>query len=431
MTPRAVARSLVVGLALFAGSAAIADQDSLKFRGVGDTRKSLDALQLKPFSADNWSHLKDWSGEFKPDAAAGKVVMIVTWAAWRTQSHPAMRTAQSIATQFKDKDLVVVAVHNPRGFDQAASSAKDLGVTFPFASDPDGKFRAAIKADADPNVYFIDRAGQLRFAQVEPASAEAAATMLLAETSDQAKGILGDMAARKAAADKERFRTGDASALSFKPAPPIEFQQPDDEAYKAAKWPYLVGKIEEDSILNRVYDKPPKLILSEENWFPSKPNWSGRLLVVYIVDPLDTNDLNILPTMNAFAVRHQKDVVVAGSTFKFGVNENPQGEELQKLIQRNTPAIQSIIAQNRLNHSMTAERARAEDTTGLFVRNNKGKAGDAFAVIVSTDMIIRWVGNPYDKELVSQAIEKLLAVDPGVAARRKAEANPAAAKPKD
>ena len=433
MNVRNVASTFVASLALFVGAAgASADQSALKFRGVGDTRKSLDALQLKPFDSALWSNLKDWSGEFKPEGAGGKVVMIVTWASWRTQSHAAMRTAEQIAASHKDKDLVVIGVHNPRGFEQAAANAKELGVTFPFAADPEGKFRAGIKADADPNVYFIDRAGQLRFAQVEPASAAAAADMLLAETADQAKNINSDIAARQAAAEREKFRTGDASSTAFKAPPHVEFQQPDDEAYKSVKWPYLVGKIEEDKILDKIYNTPPKLLINEENWLPSKPDWSGRLLMVYVVDPLDSVMVNIIPVMNAYAVRHQKDVVVAGATFKIGSSTNNlQGEELNKLIQRNTPAIQALIAAGRLNHSMSARPATVEDTENLFVRNTKGRANYAVAVIATTDLRVRWIGNPYDKELVNRAIEALLAVDPGIAARRKAELNPASAKPKD
>lgn len=428
----AAARTLTLALALACLAPIARADEPLKFRGVGDTRKALDAIQLKPFDQGLWSNLKEWNGEFKPEATSGKVVMIVTWASWRAPSHSAVRTAQAIATKFKDQDLFVVGVHNPRGFEQAASNAKDLGVTFPFAADPEGKFRAGIKADVDPNIYFIDRAGQLRFAQIDPVSAEAAAAMLLAESTEQAKGVLSDIASKNAAAQREKFRTGDASAISFKPPPHVEFQQPDDEAYKAIKWPYLVGKVEEDKILDKIYNTPPKLLVGDENWIPSKPDWSGRLLLMYAVDPIDNTMLNILPVMNSYAVRHQKDVVVAAGTFKIGASTNQlQGEELQKLIQRNTPAIQELVATGRVNHSMWAQPVRVEDTENLGVRNDKGRAGFAVAVIATTDLRVRWIGNPYDKELVNRAIEALLAIDPGVAARRKAEANPAASKPKD
>lgn len=409
-------------LALSAGTAIGAD-DGLRFRGLGATRQTLDAMQLKPFDAANWAHLKDWSTPFNPESAGGKVVVIVTWAAWRAPSHPAMKAAQRVLDANKDKDLIVVGVHNPRGFDQAKANAQTLGVTFPIAADPDGKFREAIKADADPNVYVLDRAGHVRYAQLEPSSLEAAVTGLLAETTEQAKNLPTELASKKQAEEAARWRTGDAKATAGAPAR-VEFELPDEDAYKRVKWPYQVGKVERDKILERISVTPPVVTLPEENWYPSKPDTHGRLVAMYITDPVDTALMNVVPVMNNISTRYWGEVVVVGQAAKVGeAVMNVSGEEEAKLTERNTAAIKTVLAQNRLNHPMQAAPFKGEQFEGdiPIFGLERGLRNAGVVMLLSTDNKVRWMGNPYSDEF-RRAIQQLLEIDPGVAARKKAEA---------
>lgn len=409
--------------AVFSSAIARGDDSDLKFRGVGTTRQSLDALQLKPFDTALWSKLKDWTPEFKPETAAGKPVLVVTWASWRATSHPAMRLAQAAHTKYADKGLIVLGVHNPRGFDAAGANAKDLGVTFPIASDPDGKFRTALKADADPNVYMIDRAGNLRFAQLDPASIEAAAAKLTAETAEQAGAIPTDLAKMHDAAERAKYKTDDLTVGRLDPAPKIEYVEPDEDTYKRVKWPYLVGKIEQDDITEKIQNTPPTLTIPEENWYPAKPDTAGKIRALYVVDPLDTDMLNVLPVMNKLAIKHQRDLVVMASTFKLGAGDTSLSSndgDKSKMVERNEPAVRAIIAANRINHAMCAEQAKISDLENVHIPF-QGRRKFAACLILSTDGKVRWVGNPYQVELFDRAVESLAAIDPGVAARRKAE----------
>ena len=180
-----------IGLGLFTHTPALgADEPVIGFRGAGKTREQLDAMQLKPFDQKLWANLSDWTGTApKPEDMNGKVVMIVTWASWYKLSAPAMRIAESLYEKNKDKGLVVVGVHNRRGAENAGESAKSLGITFPWALDKEDKFHGALHGDQDPNIYVIDRSGDLRYALIDVASMEPAISCL-AERNRRAGGQL-------------------------------------------------------------------------------------------------------------------------------------------------------------------------------------------------------------------------------------------------
>lgn len=414
-----------VGLAA-TGQVVLAQSEGLKMRGVGETREKLDALQYKAFDATLWSHLKDWTTEFRPESASDKVVMIVTWSKSRSQSHGAMKLAQDLSTKYADKGLVVVGVHNPNGSEHAAAHAKELGVKFPIAVDVAGKFRAGLRCDADPNVYFIDRAGQLRFAQVDPASAEAAVEKLLGEGAEQAKGALGEMHAKLKAEEEERFKTKEAKIVPLVQSH-VEFEVPGEDEYNAAKWPFLVGKIEYEPILEKLTAKAPKVTIPEDRWLPGKPDFNGRLIMIYVIDPTEVMDVNVLPIMNNHAIQHQRDMVVVGTCLKYGLQIAGGDDQLRKMAERNTPYVQQFIKQSRINHSMLPHDVGVEDLNEMFIpysgRSRTGRVNAGFCYILSTDLKIRWAGNPYAVDVVNHAVRSLADVDPGVKARRQAEAS--------
>src|SRR4029077_19044211 len=110
--------------------------------------------------------------------------------------------AEALNQKYKDKGLVVFAAHGHAGIEGAADNAKTLGVTFPFAEDKDGKFRAAMKGDQDPNVYFIDRSGALRYAQLDATSMEDAADPLVKETAEHPAAVPTSLGRKTAEPDR-------------------------------------------------------------------------------------------------------------------------------------------------------------------------------------------------------------------------------------
>jgi hypothetical protein len=413
-------------MALSATAPALAADPGINLRGGGKTRENLNALQLKPFDQSLWSHLSGWSNgpALKSEDTKGKVVLVVTWASWFRLSHPAMRQANEALTRFKDRGLIVVGVHNPKGGEGAAEHAKTLGLGFPVALDAEGKFRAGLKAEQDPNVYFIDRAGNLRFAQAEVGSLLAAAELLVSETPEQAAEVPTRLAADKARADAERWKTRDAQAKTTV-WPEVEYTAPEEEAYNRVKWPYMVGKVEYDAILNKTTNTPPKLILSEENWFPRRPKLDGKLLLVYFIDPQSDDLMRVIPAMNQLATRFSRDVVVMASMERLGIDTTNE-ENRKKVIERNQGMARTIFETRNVNHFLLTEPAKRETDGsnsgpgfGIFLDNGSVRNA-GLAIVACTDMRVRYVDNPYAATL-AVGIEHLIAVDPGVQARRKAE----------
>jgi hypothetical protein len=432
--------ALCVCASVLAGSAAIAapsaDDPQLGFRGAGATRAALDAMQLKPFDQSLWSNLSNFSGpEFKKDELNGKVVLIVTWANFYRISWGAMRTAESLYEKYKDKGLVVIGVHNPVSPAGAAEKAKELGVTFTLAEDKDGKFRAGLKADQDPNVYIIDRAGQMRFAQVETSSMDDGVEYLVKETAEHAADYPKMLEKRRAAAEADRWKTRDSTRGLVVNEPNVTFPEPDEEAYKNARWPYKVGKAEKDAITDKTKYEPPTIKdWPEEDWVPSAPKHAGRLLVVYFMDPKEVEMLEVIPTMNRLYDKYHRDAVVCASLFKEGVggigntgNTNNSGgdSDADKLKQRNKELMSTLLKTHPINHFMNptvlhAENFDANDENFQFLWSGK-REEFGICCILSTDMKIRWFGNAHDPSLPI-AIERIAAVDPAVLARRRAEA---------
>ncbi len=419
-------------LALGASSFALgADDPALKFRGAGQTRLQLDAMQLKPFDQSLWGNLSNWTGTPpKSDDLTGKVVLVVTWASWHKLSHPAMRTAEALYEKYKDKGLVVVGVHNPRGFEGAPENAKTLGITFPYAEDKDGKFRAGLKADQDPNIYFVDRSGNLRFAQVDATSMEDAAAHLVKETAEQAAEYPKLLAKRAVDDDKKRWLTQDASGPVPGEDVAVDFPEPDEDVYKKARWPYMVGKVEKDPIFDKIKHEAPKLLnWPEEEWVPATPKRAGKLIVVYLIDPKEVDMLNVIPSMNRLRDEYRRDVVVAGSLFKIGsgglsTDAGASAEEDDKLKQRNKDFIATILRTRSVNHFLNPAKLRGDNLElgggGMVPRLSPSREELGISIVLSSDLRIRWIGSPYDQDL-RVALDKLIAVDPGVKARRKAE----------
>jgi peroxiredoxin len=423
---------LAVGLAA-AASARPGPDDTIRLRGGGKTRDTLNAMHLKPFDQGLWGSLSDFSGgdPVSAEATQGKVVLVVTWASWLRTSHPAMRAAQEAFAKFKDQGLVVVGVHHPTQSETAPESAKSLGATFPVAADKNGKFRSALNAEQDPNIYFIDRAGNIRFAQAEVGSLMDAAALLIAETPETAKDLPTRLAADAKAAERDRWKTRDLSNDVLNTGPEVQFTEPDEEAYTKAKWPYLFGKIERDKILERIKNDAPKIAnWPDEDWVPAAPAGKGKIKVVYLFDPQDPPMLNIIPLMNRVADKYKKDAVIVGTMFKSGAGGIGQqnsggGDDEAKIKERNKEYLSKLIVGRTINHPLNPTMLKADNLElsdgSLLPRISRSNAEFGIAVILSTDMRIRWMGDPATSDL-GVAIEKIADADPGVQARRKAEA---------
>ncbi|HEX6812801.1 MAG TPA: redoxin domain-containing protein [Planctomycetota bacterium] len=86
-----------------------------------------------------------------------------------------------LAAKHKDQGLVVVGVHTTNRGDDMAAFVAEKGITYPVAIDVDDKTKTAFAVDSFPDYYLIDRAGNLRVADLANKAVDEAIAKLLAE----------------------------------------------------------------------------------------------------------------------------------------------------------------------------------------------------------------------------------------------------------
>jgi cytochrome c biogenesis protein CcmG, thiol:disulfide interchange protein DsbE len=387
---RPIARSLSVAavLALSSFSAAhsaLADDGAVKLQGKGPNRDALDAMTYKPFDAALWSKVTDWQGGNAPSAEStkGKPVLVVVWAAWYKTSHGALAEAQKLAD--KNKDLVVVGVHHAKGFDKAAEVLSTNKITFPVGHDATTAFFPAMHTPAaGPNFYIIDRAGNLRFADVEKSSVEDAVKIVVDESA-------ADAAKAQDRAKEAKKEGGDAPLGG----PEVKVRvTPDD--YKAVKWPAAnKGQLSAKNLQG----KPLPVKLGKEKWLGKEPDRDGRIIVIDFWATWCPPCKAAMPHLDELYKKYSKDVVVIGISDE----EDAKVKAFIKAAKHSYP--------------------QAVDPTGA-VKNALGVEGIPHVVVLSTDGVIRWQGNPYpgaDLEGLQNVVAKLIELDPGVKARRERE----------
>lgn len=404
----------------------------VKLEGSGERRKQLDEMHYTPFDHALWNDLSEWSGAAPTaESTKDKVVLIVTWSGWYKPTHAALRKAQSLHKRFADKGLVVVGVHNPQNLASGAPVAQQAGVEFAWAADASSKFRDALKVDQDPDFYVIDRAGNMRYADVDSDGVEPAVNQLLGETPEQAGGTLAAIKAREAAAQREALRFRDVQGR-VKPgdAPTEEFELPDADAYRQVRWPKLAKfgldfTSEIDALVERINKEGPQVTFPDDGWTGTPPNTKGKLIIVYVMDPMRRDMINIIRDMNRIQDIYVRDVVVIGSIGRYD-NQQQQPQELDPLeqadLEQRIATIVASIKRNReANHPIMVGRVQSEAFNNGAIPIFRPVGEEMAATfIMSTDNAMRYLGHP-NTDNYHAMVRNLIDLDPGVQARRKAE----------
>jgi thiol-disulfide isomerase/thioredoxin len=381
--------ALLASILLCAASHALAGEPEIRLEGTGEARAKLDAMSFKPFDAALLGKLTDWTGgdALTPEALSGKVVMFVTFSSWYKTSHDALRTAQSLHAKFAEKGLIVVGVHHKEGFPKAADLAKAQSVEFRYALDKTGEFRKSLGSTQDPDFYFVDRAGRLRFADVETSSVEAAAQMLVDETAEKAAAAAPS--AKPADAAKAEAPAGDAAPT---PAAAGNYKQPAADAYKAAKWPKFnpAGELAAKDFQGKPLPKP----LGKEKYLDKAPDRAGKVTVIDFWATWCGPCRMAMPKLDDLQKKHKADLVV------IGISDEPESK------------VKTFLKQNPHSYPQAIDQTRA-------INNGLQIQGIPHVVILSSDGTIRWQGNPLEEDF-PKVVADVIAADPGVAARRTA-----------
>lgn len=376
---------LAAALPLSATSAtARADDAAIALQGQGPKRDALNALQYKPFDAALFDQLKDWSGgtALTKDAIKDKPVLILGWASWLRGSHSGLAVAQVAADKFAAKGLQVVAVHHTRGFENAKGVVGDSKSTIRVAHDDKGDFFKALHIEGGgPDFYLIDRAGNLRFAQVDRKSVDAAVELLVQESpAEAAKAVAPASAASGASPSRDGSWT-----------------KPDKAQYDAAKWPSQNKAVD---YAKNVQGKALPVALGKETWISEKPRLEGRVLVLDFWATWCGPCIAASPMLDDLQSKHKDDLVVIGMS---GQKRPGRPEDVS--------SIKTFLDKKPSKYS------HANDT-GQSVYKSLELQAIPHVVVISTDGVVRWQGNPHDQAFTA-AVEQVIKNDPGLKAAKK------------
>ena len=89
----------------------------------------------------------------------GKVVVLDFWATWCKECRQTIPQVARLAEAFAQDGLVVVGVNEGEPAADATTSARDLGIAYPIALDPELVFADRMGAQSLPMLVVIDRSG--------------------------------------------------------------------------------------------------------------------------------------------------------------------------------------------------------------------------------------------------------------------------------
>lgn len=433
MMMRSIASLLLLAGLASASAAQTAIQapgHDLPREGTAERRAMLNRMELRDFDHTRWQLLKDWSGGEPLTAAntAGKVVLVYTFTNYISTSLRPLATVARLQERFGEQGLIVVGVHPDTGWADAASTLATRKASFRIARDAGDEFRKALLVDEDPDFYLIDRAGQMRFADLETSAITRAVELLVAESEKDARSLRDRLKDEQAEADRlfgqpQRIR----QEVRLSDIPELPFAEPTPEIYAAVKWP----KFEPEDANQRNQQPPPPATMpafEEQVFIPAKPPTKGRATVAYFFNPKIYQTYAFLEEANRLQAAHERDIVVLAVMTPRTDPNNRFGNNTPTITPEQWVAdLTDFITTRRPKHTLLSDITgsfAAALTSNQFNRGNDAGVLDVasapYVAVVSSDGIIRWHGSAGSRWF-RFALDEVLRLDPGIAARREVE----------
>ena len=417
----------MVAAVLAAGLLGSAEAQNVRNEGTGARRSALDAMIYQAAPVDVVLSGSEWVGQ-QPSAADlnGKVVMVFTFAEWYRPSHTAAMLARRLLDQHADDGLVVIGVHDKEGWDEVAPFAEKRKLAFPIVRDTDGAIRETLKVDQDPDIYVIDRAGNMRYADITTETATEAVETLLGEDQTSAADALTLRERERQRQRAEARRSGAINQnVSLENLPVIPFTKPTPEQYASTNWPKIEKELLEEA---QSYEElTPPFAVPDGEWLNGKPNTEGKIIVAYLWHPAEKELVtDLMLKMEDLHKQQGRDIAVMGFMIPHaedGRRSRDRGGLIADKfldIPITLDGMKSSLGNRRFTHSLMAIQGSPLPRVG---ERRTSRDADTFGriVVVSTDGRVRREALWVEWSKVQQAIDHLLRVDPGVKARREAE----------
>lgn len=296
----------------------------------------------------------------------GDVVVIQTWTS-RTAAgrNWAGRAAQTLGN---NPDLTLIALHTPEGAADAGTFLDRRPIDLPVIVDVKGAFCDALGVYERPVNILIDRNGVVRYAGLNQRGLKKAAMELLAEPYD----------------------------AEFNPT-----VRPAEKTLPSAEFPPTANPVQ------RAVDvrgrRAPAVRVGRWNWLNGRPDLAGKVVLIDMWATWCGPCILSIPHLNELAERFRDDLVVIGLSDESSAAFN-QGVKRRKL-----DDFRYYLALDPGGRMTKAMRV-----TGI-----------PHTIVMSSDGIVRWQGNPFDlkEATVARIVEadKAQATGPVLACRRWAD----------
>ena len=371
MKPALLAALIGVGAMLSAGMGPRIERE-----GDQTHRDLLSELETQPFPAELFAGLDGWThGQvLDSESIKDKVVLVGLISVDNPKSMMVLSSMARYERQNKEKGLVVLAVHPEQGWDVISQKVEDRRVKVQVARDVDSAFAAALHADDYPDLFMIDRAGQLRYADFESKSLKAAVSGLIRETEEEAiANAQSELLGIEIASEEEKKDT---------------VKEVDPAAYNAVSWPsHNSGKLKAKNYQGKALPVP----LGGEEWITDKKDLTGKVIV------LDFWATWCGPCRRASPMLDQMQKTHEGKLEVLAIGGQSEDER----------TVRKYVYQSVHSYSHLYDRKQS------IYRKLEIKA-IPHTVIMSTDGVIRWQGNPLSPAFKT-ALEQVLSVDPMIA----------------